>query len=50
MTTILVINAISSLAAAVGIGGLAVRRGRRAAEVQPVYVTSGARRRWRRAR
>ncbi len=45
MTTILVINAISSLLAAAGIGGLAVRRGRRAAHVQPVYVTSGARRR-----
>ena len=45
MTTILVINAISSLVAAAGIGGVAVRRGRRAAPVQPVYVESGARRR-----
>jgi hypothetical protein len=45
MTTILVINAISSLVAAAGIGGLAWRRGRRAAQVQPVYVTSEARRR-----
>jgi hypothetical protein len=45
MTTILVINAISSLAAAMGIGGLALRRGRRAAQVQPVYVTSETRRR-----
>ncbi len=45
MTTILVINAISSLVAAAGIGGLARRRARRAAQVQPVYVTTGARRR-----
>ena len=45
MTTILVINAISSLAAAAGIGGLALRRGRRAAQVQPVYVTGETRRR-----
>jgi hypothetical protein len=39
MTTILIINAISSLAAAAGLGGLAARRGRRAAAMQPVYVT-----------
>jgi hypothetical protein len=39
MTTILIINAISSLVAAAGLGGLAVRRGRRTAVVQPVYVT-----------
>lgn len=47
MTTILVINAISSLVAAAGIGGLALRRRRRAAQarVQPVYVTTGSRRR-----
>ncbi|HEX3977410.1 MAG TPA: hypothetical protein VHW96_14175 [Solirubrobacteraceae bacterium] len=45
MTTILVINAISSLVAAAGIGGLALRRGRRAAQVQPVYLPSAARRR-----
>jgi hypothetical protein len=45
MTTILIINAISSLVAAAGIGGLAARRARRAARVQPAYVTSGARRR-----
>jgi hypothetical protein len=45
MTTILILNAISSFAAAAGIGGLVARRARRAAKVQPVYVTSGARRR-----
>jgi hypothetical protein len=45
MTTILIINAISSLAAAAGITGLAVGRGRRAAAVQPVYVTTGSGRR-----
>ena len=44
MTTILIINAISSVVAAAGLGGLAVRRGRRAAKVQPVYVTSETRR------
>ena len=45
MTTILVINAISSLvAAAAGLGVVAVRR-RRAARVQPIYVTSESRRR-----
>ncbi|MGH2894243.1 MAG: hypothetical protein ACRDPM_13415 [Solirubrobacteraceae bacterium] len=44
MTTILILNAISSLVAAAGIGGLAMRRGRRVAQVQPVYVTRGARR------
>lgn len=48
MTTILILNGISSLVAAAGIGGLAARRARRArraAPAQPVYVTSGARRR-----
>jgi hypothetical protein len=45
MTTILIINAISSLVAATGFGGLAVRRARRTAQVQPVYVTDGTRRR-----
>jgi hypothetical protein len=45
MTTILVINAISSLVAAAGIGGLAARRARKAARVQPVYVTTGTGRR-----
>ncbi len=48
MTTILVINAISSVVAAAGIGGLALRRSRRqqqAVRVQPVYVTDGPRRR-----
>ena len=45
MTTILVINAISSLVAAGGLGAVALRRARRAARVQPVYVTTGARRR-----
>ena len=44
MTTILVINAISSLVAAAGLGAAAVRRGRRAARVQHVYVTSQSRR------
>jgi hypothetical protein len=45
MTTILVINAVSSLLAAVGIGGLAVwrdRRVRREAIVLPLYVTTRA--------
>jgi hypothetical protein len=45
MTTILVINAISSLVAAAGIGAVFVRRARRAARVQPAYVTSGTRHR-----
>jgi hypothetical protein len=45
VTTILIINAISSLVAAASIGGLAWRRGRRTAQVQPLYVPSGARRR-----
>ncbi len=45
MTTILIINAISSLVVAAGIGGVALRRARRAARVQPVYVTSDSRRR-----
>jgi hypothetical protein len=47
MTTILIINAISSLVAAAGIGGLARRHGRRrTAQARPVYVyvTSRARR------
>jgi hypothetical protein len=44
MTTILVLNAISSLAAAAGVGALFVRRAR-LARVQPAYVTGGARRR-----
>jgi hypothetical protein len=48
VTTILIINAISSFVAAAGIGGLAARRARRAAPVQPVYVESGAQRRRRR--
>ena len=48
MTTILVINAISSLVAAAGIGAVALRRGRRAAQARPVYVIHG--RRGRRAR
>jgi hypothetical protein len=48
VTTILIINAISSLIAAAGIGSLAARRARRAAAVQPVYVESGAQRRRRR--
>ncbi len=45
MTTILIINAISSLVAAGSVGGLAWRRGRRAARVQPVYLRAGTRRR-----
>jgi hypothetical protein len=45
MTTILVINAISSLVAAAGLGALAVRSRRRAARVQLAYVTTGASRR-----
>jgi hypothetical protein len=47
MSTILVINAVSSLLATVGIGGLVVwrdRRVRRAAIVQPLYVTTIRRR------
>ena len=46
MTTILIINAISSLVA--GAGVLAVRRGRRirrSIRVAPVYVTDAGRRR-----
>ncbi len=39
MTTILVINALSSLLAALGISGLWLRRRRRAAAaVRPLYV------------
>jgi hypothetical protein len=45
MTTILIFNAVSSLVAVAGIGGLAARRAARAAKVQPVYVTTGTRRR-----
>ena len=45
MTTILIINAISAVVAAAGMGGLAVCRERRAARLQPVYVTVGSRRR-----
>jgi hypothetical protein len=43
MNTILAINAISTLLAAVGIGGFLVlsdRRARRESEVEPVYVTT----------
>jgi hypothetical protein len=43
MNTILAINAISTLLAAVGIGGFLVlsdRRARRDTEVEPVYVTT----------
>lgn len=42
MTTILTVNAVSTLLAAVGIGGYLVRADRRARRdmaVQPVYVT-----------
>jgi hypothetical protein len=42
MNTILAINAISTLLAAVGIGGFLVlrdRRARRESDVEPVYVT-----------
>jgi hypothetical protein len=45
MTTILVINAVSSLLATVAVGGLFVwrdRRVRREANVQPLYVTTRA--------
>jgi len=48
MTTILIINAISSLVAGAGAGVLAVRRGRRirrSIRVAPVYVTDAGRRR-----
>jgi len=48
MTTILIINAISSLVAGAGAGVLAVRRGRRirrSIRVAPVYVTDARRRR-----
>jgi hypothetical protein len=43
MNTILAINAISTLLAAVGIGGFLVlsdRRARRVSEAEPVYVTA----------
>jgi hypothetical protein len=44
MTTILLINAGSTLLATVGIGGFLVRRSRqvrRKTEVQPAYVATG---------
>jgi hypothetical protein len=44
MTTILVINAVSSVLAAAGMGGLLVRKQRqirRDTAVKPVYVTTG---------
>jgi hypothetical protein len=43
MTTILILNAVSSLVASAGIGGLLLlraRRARAAAVTQPVYVAS----------
>ena len=42
MTTIIVINAVSSLVAAVGVGGFLVREKRRTCKpvVQPLYVTT----------
>jgi hypothetical protein len=42
VTTIIVINAVSSLLAAVGIGGFLAREQRRArkAVVEPLYVTT----------
>jgi hypothetical protein len=48
MTTILIINAISSLVAGAGASVLAVRRGRRirrSIRVAPVYVSDAGRRR-----
>jgi hypothetical protein len=48
MTTIIVINAISSLLAGAGLAGVTARRARRArqaTQLQPVYVTTGGRRR-----
>ena len=48
MTTILIINAISSVVAAAGLGAYAIRRGRRIRRlirVAPVYVTTDGRRR-----
>jgi hypothetical protein len=41
MTTILILNAVSSVLAAAGLGGMVVRARRRQATVQPVYVTTG---------
>lgn len=41
MTTILVINAISSLLAAAGLGGFVAREKRRRAAVRPLYVATG---------
>jgi hypothetical protein len=43
MTTILIINAVSSLLASFGLGGFLVRKHRQAGRrpvVQPVYVTT----------
>jgi hypothetical protein len=43
MTTILVINAVSSVLAAAGMGGFLIRKHRRARRdvvVEPVYVTA----------
>ncbi|HEY2317076.1 MAG TPA: hypothetical protein VGH67_02170 [Solirubrobacteraceae bacterium] len=48
MTTILILNAISSLAAGAGASVIAVRRGRRlrrSIRLAPVYVTRSGRRR-----
>jgi hypothetical protein len=48
MTTILIINAISSLVAGAGLGALAIRRGRRirrSIRLAPVYANDGGRRR-----
>jgi hypothetical protein len=45
MTTILILNAVSSLLAAVGIGAAVVRKNRRLGRetvVRPVYVTTGS--------
>lgn len=45
MTTILFINAISSLLAGLGVGGLFAwqsRQARHKAAVQPLYITTGA--------
>jgi hypothetical protein len=44
MTTILILNAVSSLVAGTGIGGFLVWRNRRAREtapVQPIHVSAG---------
>jgi hypothetical protein len=47
MTTILILNAVSSLLATVGIGAGVVRRNRRGSRetvVRPVYVVTGSNR------